>query len=58
VAELGAQVHRAEADVNEQIVGVADFPHVVRYRIVRGTVVAIAIYHDRRRPGFGSERST
>jgi hypothetical protein len=57
VAELG-QVHRAENGVDERIVGVAGFPHVVRYRVIGDMVAVMAIYHERRRPGFGSGRAT
>lgn len=43
-------------EVLERAVVTPGFPFVVRYRVRNGVLVVIAVYHQRRRPGFGSDR--
>lgn len=43
--------------VIDRLVGTHGFPYLARYRIVDDTILVTAIYHQRRHPDFGSDRT-
>lgn len=50
-------VHSAGGEVEERKIATAGFPYAVRYRTVGQLLVVMAVYHQHRHPGFGSDRS-
>lgn len=47
----------ASSSITERKVTTKGFPYVIRYRVIDEFVVVMAVYHQRRRPDFGSDRS-
>lgn len=54
--QSGSSAIEIAGEVIERRVVTAGFPYVVRYRVVDDTILVTAIYHQRRRPDFASER--
>ena len=52
----GSPTIAAEGAVIERRVGTRGFPYLARYRVVNGTILVTAVYHQRRHPDFGSDR--
>lgn len=46
----------ADGEVVERLVPVPGFPFAIRYRVRQGELLVVAVYHQRRRPGFGARR--
>ena len=44
-------------EVVERRVATSGFPYALRYRTIDETIVVMAVYHQRRHPDFGAERS-
>ena len=53
----GSPAVEEAGEVVERRAGTAGFPYLVRYRIIDDTILVTAVYHQRRHPDFGSERS-
>ena len=49
-------IHDDNGEVVERRVATAGFPYAVRYRVTDGQLVAMAVYHQHRRPDFGADR--
>ena len=55
--ESGSPAVRDDADeVIERRLATPGFPYAVRYRVIEGTLVVMAVAHQRRRPSFGADR--
>jgi len=52
----GSPAIEVDGEVIERRVATAGFPYLARYRIADDTILVMAIYHQRRHPGFGSDR--
>ena len=53
----GTPVIRGDQDeIVERKVATHGFPYAVRYRVIDGRLVIMAVYHQHRDPGFGNER--
>jgi plasmid stabilization system protein ParE len=53
----GTPVTRGDQDeIVERKVATHGFPYAVRYRVIDGRLVIMAVYHQHRDPGFGNER--
>jgi plasmid stabilization system protein ParE len=46
-----------DGEVVERRITTSGFPYAVRYRTIDEAIVVMAVYHQRRRPDFGAERS-
>jgi toxin ParE1/3/4 len=46
-----------DIEIVERRVTTSGFPYAIRYRTIDEVVVVIAVYHQRRRPDFGSGRA-
>jgi plasmid stabilization system protein ParE len=46
-----------DQNVTERRIAPDGFPYAVRYRILDKQLVVMAIYHQRRRPNFGTSRT-
>ena len=44
-------------EVVERRISTSGFPYALRYRTIDETIVVTAVYHQRRPPDFGAERS-
>jgi plasmid stabilization system protein ParE len=54
----GLPVRRDDrSDIIDRKLATPAFPYVVRYRVVDGTLLVMAVSHQRRRPSFGDERA-
>lgn len=53
----GSPATEIDGQVTERRVGTTGFPYLIRYRVIDDTVVVMAVYHQRRHPDFGSDRS-
>jgi plasmid stabilization system protein ParE len=51
-------IHDDGGEFVERRVAPAGFPYAVRYRVLDGQLMVMAVYHQRRRPDFGSDRSS
>ena len=51
-------IHDGSGDVVERKVATAGFPYAVRYRATAEQLIVMAVYHQRRRPDFGADRTT
>jgi hypothetical protein len=38
-------------------VSTAGFPYILRYRTIEEVIVVMAVYHHRRHPDFGTDRT-
>ncbi len=47
----------ASREIVERRMTTSGFPYAIRYRVIDGVVVVMAVYHQRRHPDFGSSRS-
>lgn len=53
----GSPTLRDEGDeIIERKLATPGFPYVVRYRVIEGTLLVLAVSHQHRRPGFGTAR--
>jgi hypothetical protein len=50
-------IENAEVTVVERRVSTAGFPFILRYRTIEEVIVVMAVYHHRRHPDFGAERT-
>lgn len=48
--------HDAEGTAVERRAATTGFPYTVRYRVIDGTVVVMAVHHQRRHPDLGAGR--
>jgi plasmid stabilization system protein ParE len=46
-----------DGEVVERRITTSGFPYAVRYRTIDEAIVVMAVYHQRRHPDFGAERS-
>jgi toxin ParE1/3/4 len=46
-----------DGEVVERRITTSGFPYLLRYRMIDETIVVMAVYHQRRHPDFGAERS-
>jgi toxin ParE1/3/4 len=51
-------IHDEDGNVVERRIATVGFPYAERYRLVDGRLVVMAVYHQRRRPDFGADRSS
>lgn len=58
VADSGRPaIEGPDGQVVERRITTSGFPYAIRYRTIDEAIVVMAIYHQRRRPDFGTERS-
>ena len=53
----GSPTSEIHGEVTERRIGTSGFPYLVRYRVDGEAVIITAIYHEKRHPGFGAERT-
>lgn len=53
----GSPTIEFDGEVTERRIGTNGFPYQARYRVIDGTILVTAVYHQRRHPDFGSDRS-
>ena len=51
-------IHLTNGDVLERRIATTSFPYAVRYRVTDGQLIVMAVYHQRRHPDFGAERTS
>jgi plasmid stabilization system protein ParE len=52
----GSPTRRDDDEVVERRLATPGFPYVIRYRVIGDTLLVIAVSHQHRRPGFGTDR--
>lgn len=50
-------IRNADDDISERRMTTMGFPYAVRYRVADEQLVVMAVYHQRRRPDHGVDRS-
>jgi hypothetical protein len=50
-------IHDDDGGVVERRVTTSGFPSAVRYRVIDRTLIIMAVYHQRRHPDFGVDRT-
>ena len=50
-------IEGGDGEVVERRITTSGFPYAVRYRTIDEAIVVMAVYHQRRHPDFGAERS-